>query len=33
MTPRALPPPDSPDAPKYWRHETGGALRAAGKPS
>jgi hypothetical protein len=29
MTPRALPPPDSPDAPKYWRHETGGALRVA----
>ena len=29
MTPRALPPPDSPDAPKYWRNETGGALRVA----
>ena len=29
MTPRALPPPESPDAPKYWRNETGGALRIA----
>jgi hypothetical protein len=29
VSPRALPPPDSPDAPKYWRHETGGELRIA----
>ena len=29
MTPRALPPPGHPDAPRYWRHETGGALRVA----
>ena len=29
MTPRALPPPGHPDAPKYWQHETGGALRVA----
>jgi hypothetical protein len=24
-----LPSPDSPNAPKYWRHETGGELRIA----
>jgi hypothetical protein len=29
MSPRALPPPDHPDAPKYWQHETGGRLRIA----
>jgi hypothetical protein len=29
MSPRALPPPGSPDAPKYWRHETGGRLAIA----
>ena len=29
MTPRALPPPGHRDAPKYWQHETGGALRIA----
>jgi hypothetical protein len=29
MSPRALPPPDHPDAPKYWRHETGGRLAIA----
>jgi hypothetical protein len=29
MSPRALPPPDHKDAPKYWRHETGGRLAIA----
>ena len=29
MSPRALPPPGHPDAPKYWRHETGGRLAIA----
>ena len=29
MSPRALPPPDHPDAPKYWRSETSGQLRGA----
>jgi hypothetical protein len=28
MTP-ALPPPDHPDAPKYWMYETGGLLASA----
>ncbi len=29
MTPRDLPPPDDPEAPKRWRHENGGQFREA----
>lgn len=29
MSPQSLPHPSDPDAPKYWRHETGGRLRIA----
>ncbi len=29
MTPRALPLPGDPDAPKFWRHEVGGQLARA----
>lgn len=29
MSPQSLPHPSHPDAPKYWRHETGGELRVA----